>query len=201
MAISKRILLKYGVLIACAVAVFFGYRYITAKPVPTLAQVEVSGFTLTSPELTDGGNLPADLKCQRDGGDGVTPPLQWTGVPEGTKSLALIMHHYPHGTVEERDAPSQYWLLWNIPVDTRALPRGNPESIGDEGSDKDKRRTGYTPPCSPPGSKHKYIITLYALNAPLNTLPAKDDGDVDWSAMATAMQGKIIGSSSISFFN
>ena len=165
------------------------------------ASIRVSNFTLTSPQLTDGGLLPADLKCARDGGDGVTPPLQWTYVPAGTKSLALIMHHYPRATREGVDAPSQYWVLWNIPADTRALPRGNPASIGDEGADKDEQSTGYTPPCSPPGQKHKYIITLYALNGPLDTLPARDDGKVNWSTMKAAMTGKIIGSTSISFLN
>ena len=64
-----------------------------------------------------------------------------------------------------------------------------------------KRRTGYTPPCSPPGQQHEYTITLYALNGPLDTLPARDDGNVDWSTMKTAMKGKIIGSTSISFLN
>jgi len=124
-------------------------------------------FMLTSPAIVDGGMLPADLKCTRDGGDGVTPPLAWSAVPDGTKSLALIMHHYPRGRVEGVDAPSQYWLLWNIPPETQALPRGNPASIGDEGADKDERRTGYTPPCSPPGSMHEYTITLYALSTAL----------------------------------
>ncbi|MAU99216.1 MAG: YbhB/YbcL family Raf kinase inhibitor-like protein [Fulvimarina sp.] len=145
--------------------------------------------------------LPTDLKCTRDGGDGVTPPLAWDGVPDGTKSLALIMHHYPRSRVESVDAPSQYWLLWNIPAETRALPRGNPASIGDEGADKDERRTGYTPPCSPPGSLHEYTITLYALSAPLDTLPLHDDPNVDWPAMTKAMNGKIVASSHISFQN
>jgi Raf kinase inhibitor-like YbhB/YbcL family protein len=158
-------------------------------------------FMLTSPAIKDGGMLPADLKCTRDGGDGVTPPLAWDGVPDGTKNLALIMHHYPRGRVEGVDAPSQYWLLWNIPSETRALPRGNPASIGDEGADKDERRTGYTPPCSPPGSLHEYTITLYALSAPLDTLPPHDDPNVDWSVMTKAMNGKIIASSHILFQN
>lgn len=167
----------------------------------TISVDEQQGFTLTSPALTEGGVLPADLKCTRDGGDGVTPPLQWETVPEGTESLAIIMHHYPRGTVEGVDAPSQYWLLWNIPAETRALPRGNPASIGDEGADKDERRTGYTPPCSPGGSQHEYTITLYALDSPLDTLPAQDDADVDWSSMTKAMEDKIIGASSITFKN
>lgn len=159
------------------------------------------GFGLSSPAMKDGGMLPADLKCTRDGGDGVTPPLAWDRVPEGTKGLALIMHHYPRGRVEGVDAPSQYWLLWNIPPETRALPRGNPASIGDEGADKDERRTGYTPPCSPPGNLHKYTITLYALSAPLDKLPAQDDPNVDWSELTKAMDGKGLASSHISFLN
>ena len=165
------------------------------------AEAAQDGFILTSPAIKDGGMLPADLKCTRDGGDGVTPPLAWEGVPDGTKSLALIMHHYPRGRVEGVDAPSQYWLLWNIPPETRALPRGNPASIGDEGADKDERRTGYTPPCSPPGSLHEYTITLYALSASLDTLPLNDDPNVDWSAMTEAMNGRILASSHISFQN
>lgn len=165
---------------------------------PATAQ---DAFVLSSPVLTDGGALPADLKCTRDGGDGLTPPLVWASVPDGTQSLALIMHHYPRGTVEGRDAPSQYWLLWNIPAQTRAIERGNPTSIGDEGSDKDARRTGYTPPCSPPGAKHEYTITLYALSSALDDLPAYDDGQVDWSAMTAAMDGKVVNSSSITFTN
>lgn len=159
------------------------------------------GFVLTSSALTEGGMLPASLKCSRDGGDGVAPPLAWGSVPEGTTSLALIMHHYPRNTVEVEDTPSQYWLLWNIPPETRELARGNPTSIGDEGADKDERGTGYTPPCSPAGSLHEYTITLYALSAPLNTLPAKDDLRVDWLAMTKAMDGKVIASSHISFMN
>jgi Raf kinase inhibitor-like YbhB/YbcL family protein len=129
------------------------------------------------------------------------PPLAWSSVPQGTQSLALIMKHYPRGTVEGRDAPSQYWLLWNIPATTRAIEAGNPASIGDEGADKDTRATGYTPPCSPGSAKHDYTITLYALGAPLETLPAQDDISVDWAALTAAMDGKIIDQSDLTFQN
>ncbi len=165
------------------------------------AGVAQEGFTLSSPEIEDGGLLPDALKCTRDGGDGVSPPLAWTNVPEGTESLAVIMHHYPRGTVAGRDAPSQYWLLWNIPPDTLGLERGNPASIGDEGSDKDQQATGYTPPCSPGGDVHEYTITAYALDAPLSSLPANDDISVDWTALTEALDGKVIAASDINFGN
>ena len=119
-------------------------RWITVLMLAGLAGSAVAQdtFMLSSPVMVDGGILPADLKCTRDGGDGLTPPLVWSGAPADTQGLALIMHHYPKGTVEGVDAPSQYWLLWNIPADTTAQPRGNPASIGDEGADKDENRTG-----------------------------------------------------------
>ncbi|MEP3279553.1 MAG: YbhB/YbcL family Raf kinase inhibitor-like protein [Stappiaceae bacterium] len=165
------------------------------------ASMAQDGFTLSSPEIEDGGALPVELKCMRDGGDGVSPPLSWSAVPVGTQSLAVIMHHYPRGTVEGQDAPSQYWLLWNIPADALRIERGNPLSIGDEGADKDQRRTGYTPPCSPPGAQHAYTITLHALNAPLDSLPQNDDMTVDWVMMTQAMSGKIIAKTQITFKN
>lgn len=165
---------------------------------PVMAQ---EAFTLSSPELVDGGPLPADLRCQRDGGDGASPPLDWAHLPEGTQSLAVIMHHFPRGSVEGRDAPSQYWLLWNIPPDTTGVPRGNPASLGDEGSDKDGRHTGYTAPCSPAGAQHEYTITVYALSSRPGVLPDTDDIGVDWTVMMAALDGRIIASSSISFLN
>ncbi|MGJ8624969.1 MAG: YbhB/YbcL family Raf kinase inhibitor-like protein [Yoonia sp.] len=167
----------------------------------TLPVAAQEGLVLTSPAFEDGGTLPADLKCIRDGGDGLSPPLDWTDLPEGTESIAIIMQHYPRGTVEGVDAPSQYWLLWNIPADTMSLPRGNPGSLGDEGADKDERRTGYTPPCSPPGATHEYTVTVYALSSAPDALPAGDSVEVDWSAMSGALEGLAIGSASISFSN
>lgn len=175
----------------------------TATVCATLATSSIAqdSFTLASPEIMDGGMLPPDLKCTRDGGDGVSPPLVWSDVPAGTESLAVIMYHYPKGTVAGRDAPSHYWLLWNIPADTREIERANPRSIGDEGADKDRRHTGYTPPCSPPGSVHEYSIAVYALKASLTELPRKDDISIDWERLTAAMAGQVIESAQISFKN
>ena len=158
-------------------------------------------FALTSPAIVSGGDLPSYLKCSRDGGEGLSPPLAWSAVPEGTQSLAVIMEHFPRGKIAGTDAPSQYWLLWNIPADTTEIPQGNPISIGDEGADKDERRTGYTPPCSPPGARHEYTITLYALNAAPDTLPSNDSPKVDWTEVTQAIAPLIISSSSFKFWN
>lgn len=166
---------------------------------PAVAQER---FRLTSPEIMDGGALPADLKCSRDGGDGVSPPLAWANAPAGTQGFAVIMQHYPRGKAEGVDVPSQYWLLWNIPATASGLERGNPASVGDEGADKDMRRTGYTPPCSPAGSgTHTYTITVYALKGLLTTLPPHDDGSVDWRQMTAALEGHVLAKTTFSFVN
>lgn len=165
-------------------------------------------FTQSSPAMADGNPLPDDLKCERDNGDCASVPLEWSGVPTDAQGLALIMYRYPNGTVEGVDPPSQYWLLWNIPDSTIGLPRGNPASIGDEGSNKDGVTTGYTAPCSPKrwfsfGStpEHQYFIEFLASNAPLSSLPAQDDLSVDWTTLTDAMQGKVIDSALMSFWN
>ena len=111
------------------------------------------------------------------------------------------MHHYPRGRVEGRDKPSHYWLLWNIPDDVRSLSRGNIESIGVMGSDKDGRRTAYTPPCSPGDAVHSYTITLYALNDIPEVLGDQDDIKVDWTVMTEAIKDMTIAFSSLSFNN
>lgn len=160
-------------------------------------------FTLTSPLFSDGNSLPAELGCTRDGGDGLSPPLTWSGVPKGTKSFALVEHHYPRGTEEGVDEPNFYWLLWDIPATTREISRGNLESVGHSGGGS-KRSGGkeYVPPCSPPESGvHTYTITIYALNSETIGLPSQDDRDVDWAALMAAIDNKVIDQSSLSFLS
>ena len=158
-------------------------------------------LTISSPIMENGGTLPADLKCMRDGGDGLSLPISWSDAPEGTESFAVIMHHYPKNRVEGVDNPSHYWLVWNIPADTTEFPRGNPESIGDEGGDKDKRSVGYTPPCSPGDVSHKYTITVYALNTDAISLGNKDNIDVDWAELSDSIRDHVLASSALDFMN
>ncbi|MDB3935276.1 YbhB/YbcL family Raf kinase inhibitor-like protein [Granulosicoccus sp.] len=158
-------------------------------------------FELSSSALTNGGELPNDLKCTRHGGDGLSPPLEWLGAPDNTGGFAIVMQHYPRGRFPGVDSPSHYWLVWDIPASTSRVERGNPDSFGNEGSDKDKRRTGYTPPCSPDDSvgKHTYTITVYAVDGPLEALPENDDPAIVWDDMMEALKGHVLNAASLSF--
>jgi len=166
------------------------------------AHAEGPRFTVTSSALVDGAALPADLRCTRNGGEGVSPPLAWDNAPPDTQAYAIVMQHYPNGTYPGVNEPSHYWLVWNIPADADGVARGNPESLGVEGSDKDVRATGYTSPCSPAGAgSHEYTIWVYALDAPLADLPEQDDIGIGWTDVMVALKGHVLEGDAISFLN
>ena len=144
-------------------------------------------LALTSAAFTDQGPIPKLYTCQ---GKDVSPALAWSGLPAGTKSLALI--------VDDPDAPDPaapkmtwvHWVLYNIPpnatglqeaVASAALPAGTLEGVSDF------KRTGYGGPC-PPIGRHRYFHKLYALDTVLPDLkkPTK-------AALETAMQGHVLG--------
>ncbi|MCB1127552.1 MAG: SUMF1/EgtB/PvdO family nonheme iron enzyme, partial [Verrucomicrobiae bacterium] len=143
-------------------------------------------FILRSPEVTDGGALPAEFT-----GDGAaaTLPLEWSGTPAGTKSYALIMHH------EAPDQAKWYWILYNIPAETRGLPK-NAKGVGTLGSNSVNRRTEYAPPHSKGQGAKTYIYTLYALSAPpqITVAPA----EVNRNMLLAAMKDKILATAELS---
>ena len=119
--------------------------------------LKASTFVLTSPEVVEGGMLPMEYTCD---GNSATLPLEWSGVPVGTKSLALVMY-----TIPDPNESHWYWVLYNIPPDTRNLVK-NITGVGTPGNNSINGRTEYAPPCSKgPGAK-KYTYTIYALSAP-----------------------------------
>lgn len=124
---------------------------------------------LSSPAFDAGGTIPAVHTC--DGND-VSPPLSWSGMPPGTRSLVLI--------IDDPDAPDPaapqrvwtHWVLYNLPPDAsglaqgvhaKDLPRGTLEGLNDW------KRTGYGGPC-PPIGRHRYFHKLYALDTVLPDL-------------------------------
>jgi phosphatidylethanolamine-binding protein (PEBP) family uncharacterized protein len=116
-----------------------------------------SGFTLSSPSFEHNGKMPVEFTGD---GDGVSPPLSWTGAPEGTKYYALQLWHKPKA---DGDEVKSYWVVTNIPAKVTSLEK-NSKNVGKDGFN-DKKHTGYDPMNSKgPGAK-EYHITLYALSA------------------------------------
>jgi Raf kinase inhibitor-like YbhB/YbcL family protein len=138
---------------------------------------------LTSPAFEAGGVIPTKHTC--DGAD-VSPRLEWSGAPEGTKTLALIC--------DDPDAPMGTWVHWviyDIPADTTSLSEGVPrdetvEDIAVQGTN-DFKRIGYGGPCPPRGKPHRYFFKLYALDSRLELKPGAKKKDVE-----EAMEGHVL---------
>jgi Raf kinase inhibitor-like YbhB/YbcL family protein len=144
------------------------------------------GMSLTSPAFAPGGEIPALFTCE---GRDLSPALDWTGVPETTKSLVLI--------VDDPDAPDPaapqrtwvHWVLYDLPPPARGLPQGVAPSAlpaGTRQGTNDWRRTGYGGPC-PPIGRHRYFFKLYALDVVLPDL-----GTAAKVRVEAAMQGHVI---------
>jgi Raf kinase inhibitor-like YbhB/YbcL family protein len=131
-------------------------------------------IALTSPAFTNGQPIPTKFTC--DGAD-VSPPLQWTNVPAGTRSLALI--------ADDPDAPVGTWVHWviyDLSSTLAQLPEGLDKSQhvlgGASQGLNDFRRLGYGGPCPPPGQLHHYWFKLYALDQRLELKPGLTKKDL-----------------------
>jgi hypothetical protein len=121
-----------------------------------LSAAPCGAFVLKSPDFTDSGHLPAKSSCDSTG---TSPGLVWSGAPAGTKSFAL--------TCIDPDAPKGdfiHWIVFDIPASAAAMPPGGRLPEGSRELASDYGRPGFGPAC-PPSGTHRYIFTLYALNA------------------------------------
>ncbi len=115
-------------------------------------------FTLTSPSIKTGGEIPGQHLRR---GDNLSPQLDWTDPPPGTRSFLVEL--------EDADAPAEafrHWLVYDIPVERRHLAPGRssaahtemlPHAVNDFGN------AGYDGPEPPEGARHTYRIRLVAL--------------------------------------
>lgn len=139
---------------------------------------------LSSAGFTSGGDMPRQCTCE---GDDLAPPLSWSGVPDGTRSLALI--------VDDPDAPDPaapkmtwvHWVLFDIPPSATEIPEGGrPLPDGTREGSNDWHRTGYGGPC-PPVGRHRYFFKLYALDSLLPDLRKPTKAELE-----RAMQGHVL---------
>jgi Raf kinase inhibitor-like YbhB/YbcL family protein len=138
---------------------------------------------LTSSAFVEGKEIPRQYTCQ---GKDVSPPLKWSGVPTGAKSLVLI--------ADDPDAPMGtwvHWVLFDLPPATTDLSEDMPKTQHLPGGAKqglnDFKRLGYGGPCPPPGKPHRYFFKLFALDALLDLKPGATKKDVE-----AAMKGHVL---------
>jgi Raf kinase inhibitor-like YbhB/YbcL family protein len=148
-------------------------------------------LSITSSAFSDGGEIPRQYTCE---GADVSPPLSFSGIPETTKSLVLI--------VEDPDAPDPsaprmtwvHWVLYDLPATTKGLPEDVADAAlppGTRMGRNDWKRTGYGGPC-PPIGRHRYFHKLYALDTALSDL-----GEPTKARLEEAMKGHVLAQSQL----
>ena len=123
-------------------------------------------------------------------GENVSPPIKWSGLPPGTRELALI--------VDDPDAPMAepfvHWVIYKIPSDSPGLPEQLPKSPKPRTPDhtlqgkNTYRHIGYDGPAPPPGhGLHHYHFRVYALDKPLEV-----ETGLDNKSLLASMSGHIL---------
>lgn len=154
-------------------------------------------FELTSPAFAAGGNLPDSvvlngLDCH---GPDISPELQWSNEPAGTRSFALVLDDF-----EARGGDGfVHWAAYNIPASSRRLAANSGSADGDMESGgrqayNDFLKRSYGGPCPPEGPPHKYRFTIYALD-----LSSIDDAGtpMTWRKLRFVIKGHILGQASL----
>jgi Raf kinase inhibitor-like YbhB/YbcL family protein len=147
-------------------------------------------ISISSDAFENGGSLPVDYT--RDGDD-CSPALSWEGLPEGTRSIALI--------VDDPDAPGKTWVHWviyNIPASRNGLPSGVAKNNTlDDGSLQgmnDFGKIGYGGPCPPAGKPHRYVFKVYALDTTLSLKSGAAKAQLEAAMSGHILaQGELIG--------
>jgi hypothetical protein len=185
--------MRIAITLICAAGAAAGALAAPAKDAPGAARGSVPArkethvsLTLTSPAFAPMGAIPKRHTCD---GEDVSPPLAWSGLPAGTRSLVLI--------VDDPDAPDPaapkrvwvHWVLYNLPpaasplatgLTAKSLPAGTLEGLNDW------QRAGWGGPC-PPIGRHRYFHRLAALDVVLPDLhhPTR-------AALEKAMAGHVL---------
>jgi hypothetical protein len=132
---------------------------------------------LISPAFANGAGIPARYTCR---GSSISPPLQWSNVPAGTKELELLVNDATVGDLS-------HWVLYAIPPRATSSPRGSTPTRSRQGVNG-FGRTGYLAPCPIVGARvHRYVFEVFASRKALSLPPRPTDQDV-----RTALHGNTL---------
>ena len=141
-----------------------------------------SEIKVTSAAFNEGQPIPRQYTCD---GVNVSPPLEWSGVPKATKTIAII--------ADDPDAPSGtwvHWVLYNLPADNIGFVENVPATenlkVGGFQGKNDFEKIGYGGPC-PPSGTHRYFFKIYAVDSELDLKAGATRAELE-----KALQGHIV---------
>ena len=168
-------------------------------------------FNLLSPEIVEQGIIPTKYSMDNPNQVGISPPLNWSGAPQGTKSFTLTLVD-PDVPLEEEWFPYKdmlkvgtlpgdlfiHWMVYDIPASVTSLSEGASPGGNLPAGAKELKNSmampGYLGMGPPAGHKaHKYIFTLYALSVDALGL-SPEAGYIDFT---NAIKGKILATASL----
>lgn len=150
---------------------------------------ETMEIKLTTTAFQEGEQIPKKYTCD---GENISPPLEWSGIPQETQSIALIC--------DDPDAPMGTWVHWvvfNIPASLNKLSEKIPDNKvlehGTSQGSNDFRKIGYGGPC-PPSGIHRYFFKIYSLDKRIELTPGATKGELlhEMSGHILA-EGKLMG--------
>ncbi|MCL7414740.1 MAG: YbhB/YbcL family Raf kinase inhibitor-like protein [ANME-2 cluster archaeon] len=150
----------------------------------------MKNISISSAAFENGSTMPVEYTC--DGADH-SPALAWKGLPDGTRSITLIM--------DDPDAPGRtfvHWVIYNLPADstelTTAVPRNKSLDDSSLQGKNDFGKIGYNGPCPPPGKPHRYFFKVYALDTVLDLKSGASKSQVEAAMSGHILaQGEMIG--------
>jgi Raf kinase inhibitor-like YbhB/YbcL family protein len=146
-------------------------KYLAGAALAALVATPSFALELTSRDLKEGQSFDAKFVCAKYNGQNVSPELSWSGLPAGTKSLAITMFDPDAGK-----SGFWHWLAADIPASIKGfaegaggageLPPGSTALANGAG------HANYDGPCPPAGAAHHYQITVYAMPDEKSAIPA-----------------------------
>jgi len=164
-----------------------------------IADYENLEFEINSLAIENGELLDA-YKCEKKINNKENSiPLSWSNVPGETKSLAIVMYHYPNPN--DKTNRNSYLLLWGIDPTVREISYGEADK-GEwyMGQNKDGNAISYTSPCSQGKGIHEYIISIFALTEFPELLPEENSLNINFDLFMTAIENvEILGRADLVF--
>lgn len=140
--------------------------------------IAANNLKIKSPAFSDGDYIPYKHTCQ---GENVNPPIEFSGIPEKTSTLALIMEDF-----NEAGERADHWILWNIPwqvLPNKTIPINTAPGVEGKNS---FGLTRYSGPCPSSGTR-EYVFKVFALDTSLNLSKGADK-----QTLLKAMKGHIL---------
>ncbi len=152
----------------------------TASTATTTTSVMPEGFYATGP-WAPASAIPTRYGCD---GEGLSPSLNWGGVPAGTSAFAVVV--VDSTDIRDDGTESILWVAAGIPEDALGIPEGALPDGAVEGMNA-SGGVGWVAPCPPTGETHRIDVTVYALDTMVGISSGMSGNDMRSAIIAASI--------------